>query len=53
MTACQTLLGPEQKASGQAALALLAVALYPPVAQPSLETALTHLLNALTQPSSG
>jgi LuxR family maltose regulon positive regulatory protein len=51
MTACQRLLGQERRAEGQVALALLTAALHPPFDSPPLEMALTHLLNALADPS--
>jgi LuxR family maltose regulon positive regulatory protein len=53
MTACQTLQGQEQRASGQTALALLTAAIHPPFEQPPMEMALTRLLNDLARPSSG
>lgn len=52
VTACQTLLGQEQKEAGQA-VALLTATLNPPFELPSIESALTHLLNSLAEPFSG
>jgi LuxR family maltose regulon positive regulatory protein len=53
MTACQTLLGQERRASGQAVLALFTAAIHSPFEQPPMEMALTSLLNDLAWPSSG
>jgi LuxR family transcriptional regulator, maltose regulon positive regulatory protein len=51
MTASQKLLGQERQASGQEALALLTAAIHPPFDPSPIEMALTHLLNALADPS--
>ena len=53
LTASQQLLGQVQKAAGQAALALLTATTHPLFDAPLLDMALTHLLNALADPSSG
>ncbi|HEY4386041.1 MAG TPA: LuxR C-terminal-related transcriptional regulator [Ktedonobacteraceae bacterium] len=52
MTACQMLLGQEQRASGQAALALLTTTIHPPFEPSPIEKALTRLLNDLAAHSS-
>ncbi|QBD77494.1 hypothetical protein EPA93_16445 [Ktedonosporobacter rubrisoli] len=49
MTAAQRLLGQEQQAAGQAALALLTVGTYSLFESPPLELALTRLLNSFTE----
>jgi LuxR family maltose regulon positive regulatory protein len=53
MTICQRLLGQERRVEGQAALAALTAPLHSPFDAPPLEMALTRLLNALADPSSG
>jgi len=53
MTVCQRLLGQERRAEGQAALAVLTAPLNSPFDAPPLDVALTRLLNALADPSSG
>ncbi|HEY4384324.1 MAG TPA: LuxR C-terminal-related transcriptional regulator [Ktedonobacteraceae bacterium] len=53
ITACQTLLGQEQKVVGQDALALLATAIHPPFEQIPIDIVLTHLLNDLARSSTG
>jgi LuxR family maltose regulon positive regulatory protein len=52
MTACQKLLGQERQAAGRIALSLLTAAIHPPFDAPPINMALTHLLNALADPSS-
>jgi LuxR family maltose regulon positive regulatory protein len=53
MTACQKLLGQGSQAAGQMAISLLTTAIRPPFDAPPINMALTHLLNALADPSSG
>src|SRR5262249_4884123 len=53
ITACQRLPGSEQQAAGRAALALLTTPIHPPFEQAPIEIALTRLLNALAETSSG
>lgn len=53
ITVYQRLIGQERHVEGQAALAALTAPLHAPFDALPLNTALTHLLNALTDPSSG
>jgi LuxR family maltose regulon positive regulatory protein len=53
MTVCQSLLGQERQAEVQAALAVLTTSFHSPLDAPPLDMALTCLLNALDDLSSG
>lgn len=53
MTVCQRLLGQERRTEGQATLAVLTAPLHAPFDALPLGIALTRLLNALADPSSG
>jgi LuxR family maltose regulon positive regulatory protein len=53
MTASQKLLSREKQAEGQESVALLTAAIHPPFDVSPIEATLTHLLNALADPSCG